>query len=448
MEGLALRTWSSMRSRLRRAPFWRAVGVVAGGAAFAQTLSVLASPLLTRLYSPADYGTFALYLSVQWLLLVVATARYELAIPLPNDDRDAAKLLVFSLGLALAVSALLVAALPFGAARLLNGTAAAPLGPYLWFVPIALFFTAAYQCVTYWGMRQRAFETVAKTRMVQGFGRTAAQLALGLLGAGPLGLMLGDAIGRGGGSGTLVHAALRAHSAAFRSLRFSGIARAARAYRRFALITSGSALLEAGATQLPAVFLTMAFTIEAAGWYSLAQQVILMPVGLIANSVAQVYSSEAPRALREGPTQLRRVFLKSARGLALVALLPTIALAVAAPFAFSLVFGERWAEAGEFARVLAPMFFGLFVMWPLTYTLNVLGELNVLIAWSTLRFAAVLAVLAGVPALGGTPRDVVLAYSGVMSAALAALFVVCLWRIGRAKPAARARSERGAHSGE
>jgi O-antigen/teichoic acid export membrane protein len=429
MDAIALKTWSSMRRRLAQAPFWRAVGVVAGGAAFAQALSLLASPLLTRIYSPAEYGTFALYVSVQWLLIVPCTARYELTIPLPTDDREAAQLLGFSLLLALVVTLLLGASVPLGLGRLLAGTPAAPLAPYVWFVPLALFFTATYQCMTYWGMRQRAFDAVARTRMVQGLGRTTTQLALGLLAFGPLGLMLGDAVGRGGGSSTLARSAFRANPEAFRAITLAGMRRMARSYRRFALITSGSALLEAGAMQLPAIFLTIAFTVDAAGWYSLAQQVILLPVGLVANSVAQVYSGEAPRALREGPTQLRRVFLKSARGLALVALAPALALAVAAPWAFSLVFGQQWAEAGHFARALAPMFFCFFVMWPLTYTLNVLGELNVLIAWSSLRFAAVIAVLVGVPALGGTPGQVVLAYSAVMTCALAALFAICLWRI-------------------
>jgi O-antigen/teichoic acid export membrane protein len=444
--GLTLRGWSSIKQRLARAPFWRAVGVVAGGAAFAQALSLLAAPVLTRLYSPAEYGIFALYLSVQWMALVVATGRYELAIPLPRDDRDGAQLLAFALVFAFLVSLLLGLAVALGAGRLLDETPAAELAPYLWFVPIALFFTAAYQCLTYWSMRQRAFDTVAKTRMVQGFGKTSTQLALGALGVGPLGLMLGDAVGRGGGGGTLARAAYRRNAVALRSIRWAGMRRMARSYRRFALYTGSSAALEAGAMQLPALLLAMAFAIDAAGWYSLAQQVILLPIGLIANSVAQVYSGEAPRAAREDPAELRRVFFKTARGLALIAAGPALLLAAAAPFAFSLVFGQEWVEAGVFARFLAPMFFAYFVMWPLTYTLNVLGELNVLLLWSSVRFAAVLAALIGVPALGGSPAQTVLAYSSAMTAALISLFALCLWRIGKtAVPEPGREAEDAAH---
>lgn len=428
------RSWRSLRDRLRQAPFWRAVGVVAGGAAFAQALSLLAAPLLTRLYTPAEYGTFGLYLSIQWMLLVFSTARYELAIPLPADDRDAAHLLVFALALALVVSLALGLGTALGGAHLLRRTPAAALAPYFWVVPIASFLIAAYQCMTYWAMRERAFASVARTRVVQGVGRTATQLALGAVGAGPLGLMLGDAIGRGGGTGTLARAAWRGGRSALGAVRARRLLPVARDYRRFAAFTSTSALLESGAMQLPPLLLAATFSIEVAGWYSLAQQVIFLPVGLVASSVAQVYAGEAPKAAREGPASFRRVFLRTARGLALIAAVPALALAVAAPFAFSLVFGHAWAEAGLFARLMAPVFFCYFVMWPLTYTLNVLGALRLLLLWSSLRFAAVLVALLGVPALGGSPAEVVLAYSASLTAALAALFVLCLVRIGKAAP--------------
>ncbi|HEX5420141.1 MAG TPA: lipopolysaccharide biosynthesis protein [Gammaproteobacteria bacterium] len=434
MDGLSLRLrgWASLQNRLRRSHFWGAVGVVAGGSAFAQALSLLAAPILTRLYTPAEYGVFGLYLSIQWMLLVVSTARYELAVPLPEDDGDAAQLLAVALSFALAVSLLLGLGIAVAGGGLLAGTPAAALGPYLWFVPIASFFIAAYQCMIYWTMRQRAFGTAARTRLIQGAGRTTTQLVLGAAGVGPLGLMLGDAIGRGGGAGGLVRAAFRSAGPAIRSVSLAGMLRLARAYRRFAAFTSASALLETGAMQLPPLLLSGAFSIEAAGWYSLAQQVIFLPVGLIADSVTQVYSGEAPKAAREGPASLRRVFLKTARGLALLAIVPALLLALAAPFAFSLVFGHNWAEAGLFARLMAPVFFCYFVVWPLAYTLNILGEVRVLLLWNSLRFAAVLAALLGVPAFGGSPAQTVLAYSLALTAALVALFVLCLWRIEKA----------------
>ena len=49
-------------------------------------LATLASPLVTRLYTPDDYGVFAAFASISTILLAINSLRYELAITLPGDD--------------------------------------------------------------------------------------------------------------------------------------------------------------------------------------------------------------------------------------------------------------------------------------------------------------------------------------------------------------------------
>jgi O-antigen/teichoic acid export membrane protein len=56
---------------------------VAGGTALTQGLLVAASPLLTRLYSPEDFGVLAVYMSLVVFVVIGATLRYECALPLP-----------------------------------------------------------------------------------------------------------------------------------------------------------------------------------------------------------------------------------------------------------------------------------------------------------------------------------------------------------------------------
>ena len=422
-------SWSWLRKRALGSTFWRAVGVVAGGAAFAQSLSLLAAPILTRLYAPAEYGIFALYLSILFVLLVVCTLRYDLAIPLPEDDAAAAHLLVLALVVALGMSLLFGIAVMLGAGRVLSGTPASALAPYLWLGPIALFAAGVYESLTYWAMRRKAFAAIAKTRMIQGVGRVSTQLALGALGAGPVGLISGDVVGRAGSGGMLAGIIGRGSWLAISAVRPAGLRRIAIRYRRFAALSTGSALLDTGTLHLPALLLSASFAMEVVGWFSLAQQVIYLPLGLIALAVSQVYAGDAPRATREGPAQLRRVFLKTSLGLALIGAAPAIALALFGPPLFALVFGTQWAQAGTFASLMAPILFFTLVVSPLTYTLNVLERPDILLVWNGIRFVAVLGALIGVPALGGTAVEAVTAYSVTLTAAYAALYFICLWQI-------------------
>jgi hypothetical protein len=72
--------------------FRRSVAVLASGTAISQAIPIAAMPVLTRLYTPEEFGTVVLYLALASLLGVVATARYELAIPLPHDDIEAGEI--------------------------------------------------------------------------------------------------------------------------------------------------------------------------------------------------------------------------------------------------------------------------------------------------------------------------------------------------------------------
>ena len=60
------------------------IATLVTGTMIAQAIPIAISPILTRLYTPAEFGSFALYMSIVSILVVIATARYELAIVLPK----------------------------------------------------------------------------------------------------------------------------------------------------------------------------------------------------------------------------------------------------------------------------------------------------------------------------------------------------------------------------
>ena len=76
-----------------RGRFAKGVAVLAGGAALGQAITVLVSPILTRLYSPEDFGVFGVYASILGIVTVIASLRYEYALPFPEDGETAANIL-------------------------------------------------------------------------------------------------------------------------------------------------------------------------------------------------------------------------------------------------------------------------------------------------------------------------------------------------------------------
>ncbi len=70
-------------------PLLKSFGVLLSGTLFAQGIGYAIAPILTRLYSPAEFGELALFMRITGFISAVATLRYELAIPLPKEDKDA-----------------------------------------------------------------------------------------------------------------------------------------------------------------------------------------------------------------------------------------------------------------------------------------------------------------------------------------------------------------------
>ena len=100
------------------------------GTTFAQVITILASPLLTRLYGPEAFGFLALFTSITSIIGVIACMRYEMAIMLPKTDEEAANLLGLCLPSVAVISGLTVPALYFGGDALLSILRAPGPGSY------------------------------------------------------------------------------------------------------------------------------------------------------------------------------------------------------------------------------------------------------------------------------------------------------------------------------
>ncbi|WP_111411791.1 lipopolysaccharide biosynthesis protein [Billgrantia lactosivorans] len=346
--------------------FARGVSVLVGGTAGAQLLTIAAAPLLTRLYAPEDFGLLAVYGGLLALFTVVASGRYQLAIPLPETEREAAEVLALSLavvGLTTLVALLLVV---LGGRTLVAALGVPSLSPWLWLLPLGVAFAGGYQAVSHWSVRTRAFTALASTRIKQSLALLAIQFIASPLGGG--GLLLGHAAGQGAGTLTLARPALRA--VAEHRVTVAGVWAAARRYRKFPLYSSWSGLFNTLGKQLPPLLFAALFSPVAAGLYALAHRVLAMPMTLIGEAVGKVFFSSAAEAHRRG--ELGPLVARVHAILAHIAMPPAIVLMAIGPDLFALVFGERWREAGEFARWMAPWIYLVFMTSPLSHLFSVL----------------------------------------------------------------------------
>lgn len=390
------------------------VGVLAGGTALAQGIGVLTAPILSRLYTPEDFGLLGVYVSIFGILLAVNSLRYEYAISLPKADDEAANLLALTLLLVVITTVLFEIALWLLGEPLAAWANAPALRPYLWLLPLSLLGAGFYQALNYWAIRKQAFGSIARTRFTQSFAGAVVPIFIGLAAAGPVGLLVGHILSQFIGSGGLARQAWQRDQAVLRQISPGGMWRAARAHYRFPVISSWSAILNAVGLNAPRLLLSSLYGTDVAGWFLFGQRLISIPLTLVGTSVGQVFLGAASRLANENPAGLEAFYLKTARRLFLIGLLPTALLMLAGRPFFAWIFGPEWETAGLYTQIMAPVFLVQFVSSSLSLIMMVIQRQGAQLVWDILRLTLVILALWGASALGMDGTAAVALYAGSM----------------------------------
>ena len=376
-----------------------AVTLISGTGA-AQVVAIAASPLLTRLYSPSEFGAFAAAAAIVGILVTVACLAYDYAIPLPQSDATAADVAAIALLATLATSLVTAVMLSLVGSSILASVDAAALYPYVLLLALGQFAGGAVSTMSAWAVRTTTYAAIALNRLTQGLSTVGLQLLLGVLGAGVLGLLLGLVIGSLAGLMRLARSAWQRNAADFSAVTWNGVRAVAVRYRRFPMLALPSNLLNGVSLQAPLLLVAALFEASVAGQFALAQRVIALTPTLVANAVSQAFLGEASRVAREDQRQLRPLFARTTRTLAVAAILPIVAVAAVSPAVFGVVFGTEWQHAGLYVTVLAPMYYLQFVTNPTAPILDILERQDLFLAGEVARLVLLGLVVASCVAFG------------------------------------------------
>lgn len=343
-----------------------------------QSCLLLASPILTRLYSPEDFGVLAVFASVIGIVSVFATLRYHLALPVALDQLSALSLAVGSIVLTLLAGAVvgLLAIAGLGVLFSNGPTAINTIPPG--YYAVGVISIGLFQVVSHWSIRDRNYSGLARARIVQAVSAVSAQVILGLLVAGPMGLLTGQVLGQGMGMFRLAREAVKDQISIIRKVTPLTVVQALNAYRRYPLYSAPAALLTNTNLQLLPLILAAAYSPELVGLYALGARLIKAPLQILGNSVSQIYLAELGARIAKSPKRLAQLFRRTTFSLAAIGAPPLLLLALFAPTIFELIFGLEWRQAGQYTRLLVPMYLVQFIVSPISQTLNALQRQRVL----------------------------------------------------------------------
>ncbi len=374
-----------------RESFFGKVTLLAGGTIAGHVILFCVYPLLTRLYTPTDFGVLGVYAAVLSILTQLAAWRFNAAIPVPKHDLAALNLLVLCLVAVVTTTTLTAVVIWQFGITIAKWLDTPELTTYLWFLPLGLLGSGGYTSLNAWAARVSAYGLIAKTRISQSCLQVVLQVGVGVFGNGALGLILGDAAGRAGGAGTLAALVTKRNQQLRKQVSVSRMMAVARRYRHLPIFSTWSTLLNGIGSQLPSLVLVVAFGTAVAGWFNLALLVIQAPVQVLSQSIAQVFLTDAGEAHRQG--RLGEYTSLIFRRLVGAAAGATLLLIVIAPSLFAVLFGDAWTESGHYVRWLAPYVFITFITAHLPSAVIILGLQRAQLTFEIIYFVCRVAAL-------------------------------------------------------
>lgn len=402
------------RTEYRQTSFAADVLKLVSGATFAQLLSILSSPILTRLFPPEAFGTLALFIAVTSIISVIACLRYELSIVLPESEDDAINMLGVSLLIAAIISLLCVPVFGWKGAILFDWINVDSIDGYLWLVPLGVFAASTFSALSYWNTRTKHFARLSLARVNQTAVTSFSQIGIGIAGFGTGEVMIAANVA-GQSVSTLLLAVLTwldNKQLLLRSLRWNKMILGAKRYRKFPQFDTWSALLNTTSWQLPALLLSSYFSSAIVGYYALGFRLLQLPMSLIGTAISQVFFQRASEA--EIQNTLPPLVESTFEFLVTIGLFPMIILAFVGRDLFTLVFGIAWTEAGLYVQFLSVWAFFWFVSSPLSTLFIIREKQEFLLRFNVFNFMTRFSALL----IGGIlqePRIAVLLFSVVGS---------------------------------
>jgi O-antigen/teichoic acid export membrane protein len=354
------------------------------GTFIAQCIPLAISPIITRIYTPEDFGVFAVYISLFSVLSVLVTGRYELAIMLPKNNNEAMHLVVLSVILTFMISAILLGGILVFHQEIIVVLGSPEIGPWLYWVPFSTLLMGGAQTITYWNFRQKNYKRISQKNVIQSATGSSFQLSTPYFTNGPLGLLTGNIAGQFISTSFLIKHILKDDLYLFNKFKKIKCLAVAKKYIKFPKFMIIGQLANILSSQLPLLLINAFFGPAIAGLYALSERTLAAPMTIIASAIGNVFRQEALEVFNKKGNCIE-IYMKTLLKLLVASIFLMAPIFFFGPWLFSIVFGEQWRASGEIASIVSVLVLFQTVSSPLSQTVIFAGLQRIDMIWQIIR---------------------------------------------------------------
>ena len=354
------------------------------GSSLAQAITLALSPILTRLYSPEDFGQLATYIAIVSVVSVVASLRYELAITQPEHDEDAMAIVFLSIFITVSISSFLFLALYFFGSGLLSSLGAKSISAVVYLIPVSVLIVGFYQTLNYWNIRKGRYKQVALGKFSHNIGMGGGQVLFS--GMSGYGLIFGCIVGQFLYLLVFLKSFWVKDKHNVKMLNGACIKNSARSLGTFPVYSSAGALANTTSLQMPIFVLNNFYPGSVVGMFSLTFRVLGSPAVLISTSVSQVLLQRVSKAQFSPSENLMSLVIKLLL-LLIVAFIPFgVLIYLFGGNIFAFAFGSEWRAAGDYATIVIFAIWVRFSVSPLSSVMMIKKNVKKGVCWQFLYF--------------------------------------------------------------
>ncbi|AKG73463.1 oligosaccharide flippase family protein [Salinicoccus halodurans] len=360
-------------NRIKSNQFLLSLSTLISGSVIAQVITILLSPLITRLFSPEQFGLYTIIITAVSLFGPIICLKYDMAIIGANNIKETFSIiklcfiLIFPISFIISISYSLL---------VFNGFNKKTEVIWYSFVIFILLLTYGLNNVLLaYNNKSRSYNLIASVTIIKSSVNNFILLITGFLNLGSVGLILSQIISSIVGV-RKQSKEIRKKLIYLKKTSLYNMKSVFIKYINFPMFNATSAIINTSIYSSINLFIAMSFSLQQLGYYSISYRVLGIPFMIISANVARIFFERATKEKNE-KGNFNSTFNKTFKIIAIVIIPTIVLLAILAPTLFPIIFGHEWGIAGIYIALLSPMFAIRLIGESLTTSFIVAGKQNV-----------------------------------------------------------------------
>lgn len=349
-----------------KSQFGRNIIVSSKANLIALILPIIITPMLTRLYTPTDFATFAVFISVFSILAAISSWKLDWHIPNTSTEQQAISLFFLSMFLSILIACVVFILIKIDIKLFYYWEGWIVIKPYIIWIPIMLVGATLSASLRALYIKKADLLVPSKIKIYEVYCHNSLQIFFGVMAQGIWGLIISKIISLWMGAIVLLKYS-KSFFSKFNRLTTRKLYVSWRQHYKEATASTAVSLVNVINLSILPLLLIQYYSPVEVGWFTLMLRLAITPVGVITGAVSQSFWAEAARLIKSNKKELYKLYILNTKRLVYFAI-PVTIFCLMGPYYVGWILGsENWTGAGYVLAALSPMIIGQIIVSPLSH---------------------------------------------------------------------------------